>query len=199
MSVDMSRVRSPHSLKNKIERMLWNGVWLFLYWPSPRPFHAWRRFLLRLFGADIGQGARPYPAARIWLPRNLTMGAHSRLSDYVDCYCVDAIHIGANTVVSSYCYLCAASHDHTDPNFGLTTAPIHLGEGVWIAADSFLAPGVTVGDGAVVGARSSVFDDVEAWTIVAGSPAEFIKPRRLEGSPASNSSDAMPQCESSNA
>ena len=108
------------------------------------------------------------------------MGAHSRLSDHVDCYCVAPIEIGANTVVSSYCYLCAASHDYTDRHFALTTAPIRIGEGVWIAADSFLAPGITVGDGAVVGARSSVFKDVEAWTIVAGSPAEFIKPRRIE-------------------
>jgi putative colanic acid biosynthesis acetyltransferase WcaF len=97
----------------------------------------------------------------------------------VDCYCVERIEIGANTVVSSYCYLCGASHDHTDPHFALTTAPITIGEGAWIAADSFLAPGVAVGEGAVVGARSSVFDNVEPWTIVAGTPAEFIKPRRI--------------------
>jgi putative colanic acid biosynthesis acetyltransferase WcaF len=112
---------------------------------------------------------------------------------------VDAIYIGANTVVSSYCYLCAASHDHTDPHFGLTTSPIHLGEGVWIAADSFVAPGVTVGDGAVVGARSSVFDDVEAWTIVAGSPAEFIKPRRIDRAQTSQSPDATGHRESADA
>ena len=179
MTVDMSKARSPHSLWNKIERTLWNGVWLFLYWPSPRPFHAWRRFLLRLFGAEIGEGARPYPAARIWLPRNLTMGPHSRLSDHVDCYCVAPIRIGAHSVVSSYCYLCAASHDYTDPYFRLITAPIDIGEGTWVAADAFLAPGVTIGDGAVVGARSSVFDDVEPWTIVAGSPAQHIKDRPL--------------------
>jgi len=179
MTVDMSQVQSPHSLWNKIERTLWNGIWLFLYWPSPRPLHAWRRFLLRVFGAHIGDGARPYPAARIWLPRNLTMGPHSRLSDHVDCYCVAPIRIGAHSVVSSYSYLCAASHDYTDPNFRLTTAPIDIGEGSWVAADVFVAPGVTIGDGAVVGARSSVFDDVESWTIVAGSPATYIKDRPL--------------------
>jgi putative colanic acid biosynthesis acetyltransferase WcaF len=186
MTIDMSQVRSPHRWWNKIERTLWNGVWLLLYWPSPRAFHAWRRFLLRLFGAQIGPGARAYPAARIWLPRNLTMGPHSRLSDHVDCYCVAPIRIGAHSVVSAYCYLCAASHDYTDPHFRLTTAPIDIGEGAWIAADAFIAPGVTIGEGAVVGARSSVFDDVEDWTIVAGSPASYVKDRVVDGEPPRN-------------
>jgi putative colanic acid biosynthesis acetyltransferase WcaF len=61
----------------------------------------------------------------------------------------------------------------------LVTAPITLGERVWIAADVFVAPGVTIVDGAVVTARSSVFSDIASWTIAAGNPAKSVKRREL--------------------
>ncbi len=176
-ALELSQFRSAHSLRNKIERVLWGLVYLFLYRPSPRPFHFWRRFLLRLFGARVAPGARPHPTTRFWYPRNLTMGENSILGDYVDCYCVDRITLGANAVVSRYSYLCAATHDYKDPAFPLVTAPITIGAGAWVAADVFVGPGVTIGAGAVVGARSSVFRDVAPSAVVAGSPAKQIKTR----------------------
>ena len=168
---------------NKLARTLWNLVWLLLYRPSPTPLHGWRRFLLRLFGATIGPAAHPYPSAKIWAPWNLTMGAHSCLSHYVDCYCVDRITLGAHTTVSQYSFLCTASHDYTDPAMPLTTAPITLGERVWVTADVFVAPGVTIGEGAVITARSSVFQDIAPWTVAAGNPAQPLKPRLLHANP----------------
>jgi len=168
---------------NKLARTLWNLVWLLLYRPSPAPLHGWRRFLLRLFGATIGPGAHPYPSAKIWAPWNLTMGAHSCLSHQVDCYCVDRITLGAHTTVSQYSFLCTASHDYTDPAMPLTTAPITLGERVWVTADVFVAPGVTIGEGAVITARSSVFQDIAPWTVAAGNPAQPLKPRLLHANP----------------
>lgn len=174
----------PHvkhlSLYNKLVRALWNGVWLLLYRPSPVPLHGWRRFLLRLFGANIGQGTHLYPSAKIWAPWNLTMGAHSCLSHQVDCYSVDKIILGAHSIVSQYSFLCTASHDYTDPAMPLTTAPITLGKQAWITADVFVAPGVTIGDGAVIIARSSVFHDIEPWTVASGNPAQPVKPRRFD-------------------
>lgn len=180
MKVDLSKPRSSHSLRNKMERVLWGIVWRLLYRPSPRPFHAWRRLLLRMFGAEIGSGARPYPAAKIWLPRNLTMGAHSRLANDVDCYCVADVEIGAHVVVSSYSFLCTATHDYEHPHFPLKTAPIHIEEEAWVAADAFIGPGVTVGKGGVIGARSSVYGDVSSWTVVAGNPASVVKQRVIQ-------------------
>jgi putative colanic acid biosynthesis acetyltransferase WcaF len=108
------------------------------------------------------------------------MGDHSCLSEAVDCYCVDKIRIGPYSTVSQYSFLCTASHDYTNPNMQLVTAPIVIGERVWITADVFVAPGVAIGDGAVVSARSSVFADVEPWTVVAGNPARAVKPRMLK-------------------
>lgn len=165
------------TLRNKLARILWGGVWLLLYRPSPVLLHGWRRWLLRLFGARIGGGAHPYPSARIWAPWNLVMGEHSCLSHDVDCYCVDRIVLGAHATVSQYSFLCTASHDYTREDMPLTTAPIVIGERAWITADVFVAPGVTVGEGAVVTARSSVFHDLPPWTVAGGNPALPLRPR----------------------
>ena len=177
--VDVSKCFSAHSTRNKLGRILWGVVWLFLYRPTPRFLHGWRRFLLRSFGAKIGRGTFPFPSVKIWAPWNLEVGDHCALSDGVNCYCVDRITIGSHVTISQDSFLCTASHDYEDPHFGLITAPIHIGDGAWVAADAFIAPGVSVGAGAVVGARASVFREVAPWTIVAGNPARFIKHRRL--------------------
>lgn len=183
MLIAASSCPSAHSLRNKLGRILWNIIWLMLYRPSPRIFHGWRRFLLRLFGCKIGRGAHPYPSAKIWAPWNLEMGSHSCLGDHTDCYCVDKITIGSHSTVSQYSLLCTASHDYTDPSMPLITAPIVIGEGAWIAADVFIGPGVAIGDGAVIGARSSVFRNVEPWTVVAGNPTRVIKKRETSSQP----------------
>jgi putative colanic acid biosynthesis acetyltransferase WcaF len=112
------------------------------------------------------------------------MGDHSCLSHDVDCYCVDRITLGAQTTVSQYNFLCTASHNYTDPAMPLTAAPITLGNQIWITADVFIAPGVTIGDGAVITARSSVFHDIEPWIVASGNPAQPVKSRALHATTA---------------
>ena len=169
------------SLANKLARTAWQVVWLLLYRPTPRLFHPWRCLLLRLFGAKLGRAVHPYPSARIWAPWNLEMGDHACLSEGVDCYCVAPIRIGAHTTVSQYSFLCTASHDYTRADMPLVTAPVNIGERVWITADVFVGPGVTIGDGAVVTARSSVFTDIPPWVVARGNPAVPVKARVLQG------------------
>jgi putative colanic acid biosynthesis acetyltransferase WcaF len=135
--------------------------------------------LLRLFGARIGRGCKTFPSTRIWAPWNLTMGDYSSMGYDVDCYCVAPVSLGAHSTVSQYSFLCTASHDVSDSHMGLTSAPIHIGDQAWICADVFVAPGITVGQGAVAAARAVVVRDVETWTIVGGNPAVEIKKRRL--------------------
>lgn len=178
-SFRLNRVPSL-SMRNRIGRLLWHVVWLVLFRPTPRPFHAWRCLLLRAFGAKLGKGVHPYPSARVWAPWNLEMGDHSCLSEYVDCYCVDKVTLRANATVSQYSFVCTASHDYNHPDMPLVTAPIIIGERAWVAADVFVAPGVSIGDGAVVTARSSVFSDIERWTVASGSPAIFVRKRLLK-------------------
>lgn len=155
--------------------MMWTLVWNLCFRPSPRPFHAWRRSLLRLFGATIEAGAHPYPSAKIWAPWNLTMREGSCLADHVECYSVDRIVLEPYATVSQYSFLCTASHNYTLPERPVITAPIRIGRRAWVAADAFVGPGVTIGEGAVVGARASVFRSVDPWTVVGGTPARILK------------------------
>ena len=105
------------------------------------------------------------------------MEAGSCLGPGVDCYSVDRITLGANAVVSQRAFICTASHDHRSPDFPLTTAPVLIGENAWIAAEAYIAPGVTVGVGAVVGARAVAVHDVPAGAVVVGNPARVVSMR----------------------
>jgi putative colanic acid biosynthesis acetyltransferase WcaF len=168
---------SPHSWKNRLLRATWSGVWLLLFRPTPKILNGWRRLLLRLFGAHIGRGAIVHPSVKIWAPWNLSMDDHSCLAPYVDCYSAAPITLGEYAAVSQYSFLCAATHDYTSLARPLVVAPITIGKHAWICADVFVGPGVSIGEGAVVGARSSVYRSVESWWVVAGNPARKLRRR----------------------
>ena len=185
--VNIANTPSPHSTKQKLARTLWGAVYALVFRNTPRPMHALRRSILRLFGAKLAPGTKVLPRARVWAPWNLVMHENATIADDVDVYAVDRIEIGANTTVSQYSYLCGATHDHTHPRFPLVPRPITIGASCWIAADCYVAPGVAVGEGVVVGARSSVFADLPPWTICVGSPAKPVKERTLgEATPHEN-------------
>jgi putative colanic acid biosynthesis acetyltransferase WcaF len=175
--IDVSNKPSPYPFWHRAFRMTWSIVYVLLFRPSPRPFHAWRRLLLRLFGARMGKRSKVFSSARIFAPWNLHMGDHSTIAPDVDCYCAGPIHIGPHSTVSQYSYLCAATHDYEDRSMTLITSTIDIGAYVWVCADVFVGPGARIGDGVVVGARSSVFNELPPWTVCIGSPAAPKKPR----------------------
>jgi len=171
---------SPHSFGNKMGRIFWGLVRLLLFRPSPRVFHFWRRFLLRVFGAKIGANVKIDPSVQIWVPWNLEMSEESTLGHHVDCYNVARVVIGRHATVSQYAFLCTATHDPCDPFMKLLSVPIVLEDQSWVCAGAFVAPGVTIGTGALVGARAVVMRSVQPWDIVAGNPARVIKRRVLK-------------------
>jgi len=180
--IDVRACRSPYSLGNKAARALWGLVWLLLFRPSPMVAYGWRRLLLRAFGARIGRAAKVMPSVRVWAPWNLEMGEYSCLSHYVDCYSADKVSIGAHATVSQYSFLCTATHDVSNPHMGVVTAPISIEDQAWVCADVFVGPGVSIGTGAVVGARSSVFRDLPPWKVCVGTPARPTRDRILKRS-----------------
>jgi putative colanic acid biosynthesis acetyltransferase WcaF len=170
---------SRFTLRNRVMRILWQVVWATLFRPTPRLAYAWRNTLLRLFGARIGRRVHIMSSARIWAPWNLTMADHAAMGENVDCYCVAPVSIGRHTLVSQYSFLCSASHNHEVAGLPGFDAPIVIGDLAWVCADVFVGPGVTIGDGTVVGARSSVFGSLPEWVVAAGNPAKVIKKRVL--------------------
>lgn len=175
--LDFSEKKSWHSLENKIGRVLWGLIWCLLFRMSPRLCYGWRRLLLRLFRADIGRGVKIHPSVTIWAPWKLSIGDFSRIAEKVELYAVDQIIIGKNVTISKRSFLCGATHCPDDPAFTLLPGTIQVRDKVWIAAEAFIAPGVTLGEGSVAGARAAVFKDVAGWTIVGGNPARFLRER----------------------
>lgn len=173
-----NNVPSPYSFSNKITRFLWEFIWQLLFRPTPVYFHPWRCFILRLFGAKIGSRCVIYPNVRIWLPANLVMEDDCCLGPFVDCGNADVITLEKGSTVSQYSYLCTTSHDIDDPRMPVVTAPITIGAYAWVTARCFIGMGVKIGEGAVVGANSSVFRDIEPWSVVGGCPATFIRVRK---------------------
>lgn len=168
--------KSELSIRNRLGRAAWIVVFFTLYKIAPRPFHGWRRFWLCLFGAKIDRKSRVLASARIWAPWNLSMGANSILGDRVDCYSVAPINIMNGAVVSQDACLCAATHDYKSPDFTLVAKPITVHAGAWVAARAFVGPGVTVGEGAVLGACAVAFKDIPDGVTAVGNPVEFFRP-----------------------
>lgn len=183
MAVDLSTYKDLFGFRNKAYRFLWSVTSFFLFKPfflNFGPIRKWRVLVLRMFGAKVSFSANIYSNALIWSPRNLIVGDYSTIGPKVNCYNQDKVILGSNVVISQYSYLCAGSHDASRPDLPHITAPIKIEDQAWITADVFISMGVTIGEGAVVGARAAVFKDVEPWTIVGGNPAKFIKKRELK-------------------
>lgn len=149
-----------------------------LFRPSPRFMHGWRNSILRLFGAVIGEHVHIHSSVRIWAPWNLEVENFVGIGAGVNLYCMDQIRIGEYAVISQGSHLCCGSHDFNRQNFQLITAPITVGDRVWLCADSFVGMGVVIAEGVVLGARSVATKSIlEPWTVWAGMPAKKIKSR----------------------
>lgn len=164
-------------LGNKLFRVVWGAAWLCLARFTPPPLHGWRVAVLRAFGARVGRGVRVYGSCRFWDPRRVEIGDGSVLGRGVHCYNQGQVTIGRDVVISWGATLCASTHDVEDPAFPLLLRPIVVADHAWIAANAFVGPGVTVGEGAVLGACAVAMRRLEPWTYYSGNPAMALKPR----------------------
>jgi putative colanic acid biosynthesis acetyltransferase WcaF len=176
---DLTRFRVPPNFRGRSAAIvqLWWLVQATLFHTSPQICFGWRRFLLRLFGANVGRGVLVRPSAEITYPWKVTIGDHSWIGDGVVLYSLAEINIGAHAVISQRSYLCAGSHDPESVTFDQLGKPISIGRQCWIATDVFVAPGVSIGDAAVVGARSTVLHDLPAAMYCYGYPARPVRAR----------------------
>lgn len=159
--------------------LLWWLVQSTLFAMSPQPFYRWRAFLLRLFGAEIGQNVILRPSMRVTYPWKIKIGDNAWIGDRAELYSLLEIEIGEDTCISQDCYICTGSHDFRDPEFPYDCRPVLIGDQCWLAAGCFVGPGVTIGSETVVGARSLVLTDLEENSIYAGHPAKRRGPRSI--------------------
>jgi putative colanic acid biosynthesis acetyltransferase WcaF len=179
LDIAANRRAKKYSGGELLRRVLW-GLGRLAFRASPRPCFAWRRFVLRCFGAKVGAYVNTYPSTWIYFPWNLTVGDWSAIGEQAFIYNLGPVTLGEKVTISHRAQLCAGTHDYTQPDLPLLKPAIVINDQAWICADAFIGPGVKVGEGAIVGARAVVMKNVEPWSIVAGNPAKPIKQRRLK-------------------
>jgi len=163
--------------RQRLTETLWELIGQPLFRITFHNWYALRNRILRIFGADVHPSARIRPTARIAHPWQLKVGANTAIGDYAILYCLGPISIGRCCTVSQYSHLCDASHDFTRADMQLLTPGIAIDDDAWIAADTFVGPGVNVGQGAILGARASAFKDLKPWTIYGGDTAKELGKR----------------------
>ena len=171
------------SLRNRLARAVWGVVWLLLFRPSPRMAHGWRRLLLRVFGAKLGEHVHVHADVKIWAPWHLVVGDRVGVGSGANLYNMAPLHIGSGSVISQGAHLCGGTHDIDSDNFQLVAKPIVLGENVWICADAFVGPGVRIADDCVLGARAVLFKTISSpCGVWSGNPAVYKRDRKAQGS-----------------
>lgn len=178
LDIDKNRKVSKYSKKELVLRILWGGA-QYLFRFSPRTAHGWRCFLLRLFGAKVGRNVHIYNNAIIYMPWNLEIGDWSAIGEWALIYNLGKVNIGSKTTLSHKTHICAGTHDYDKAHLPLVKRSIDIGSQAWVCSEVFVGPGVCVGEGAILGARSVVVKNVKPWVIIAGNPAKYIKDRKI--------------------
>lgn len=176
---DLSTYKTPKGFRgrSKIVVQLWWIVQATFFRWSPQFLYGWRRLLLRSFGAKIGRNVIIRPTVKITYPWKLSIGNHSWIGDEVNLYTLGEISIGDHSVISQKSYLCTGTHDYTSSDFRIYAEPIIIEDKCWLATDVYVAPGITIHEGSVVGARSSVYSDLPSNKVCVGNPAKPVKNR----------------------
>lgn len=175
--LDTFRGGPSFPLKHRMLRAGWFLAWMLLARWTPPQLRRWRILLINIFGGCVHPTCNIYSSVNIWYPPNLEMKPHSSLGPGVECYCMAPITIGDFSVISQRATLCTGAHDINSSNFQIFSKPIVIGPNVWVAAEAFVGPGVSLAKGVVLGARAVTFKSIDPWMVAVGNPAMVIKKR----------------------
>lgn len=119
-------------------------------------------------------------------PGNISIGDGSFVGQGVSLNAVDELVLGEQVLVAAGCRIMTWNHVISDRSIdldelGKESAPVRIGDGVWLGYDAIVLPGVEIGKGAVIGAGAVVTNDVEPYTVVGGVPAKRLGERTSEG------------------
>ena len=169
------------SLKNRILRVIWffANILFFKYTPNINIFYIWRKYILILFGAEIGSNVKISSRCIIWAPWNLNIGDFSAIDDYVYLYSIDKIIIGSKDAISRGSFLSTGSHEIYSLKRKLIKKRVIIKDHAWIAAECFIHPGAIIGRGCVISARTVIKKKTKDWHIYEGNPGKILKKRNI--------------------
>ena len=159
------------------KQLLWYFIGVPLFYSHWFPFSGFKVWILRRFGAQIGQQVRIKSGVRVKFPWRLSVGDYVWIGENTWLDNLAPIAIESHVCLSQDVYLCTGNHDWSDPDFKLIPAAICIEQGSWLAARAVVGPGVTVGRGAVLCLGSVAGRSLQPMTIYAGNPAQPVKQR----------------------
>jgi len=157
---DLSIFKVPGTFrgKSKIAVQLWWILQETLFAWSPQFLYEWRSFLL-------------------WYPWKVKIGDYSWVGESCVLYSLGNITVGSHVAISHRVYVNTGGHEYNKKTFDIFSKPVVIEDECWITHDVYVAPGVTIGKGTIVSARSSVLKDLPAGKVCIGTPAKPIKDR----------------------
>ena len=130
----------------------------------------------KLTGVEVDPSFRLFPPFYSECGKNIRVGKNVFINACCKFQDQGGIRIGDNCLIGHNVTLATLNHDfNPDNRTAIYPKPVRIGNNVWIGSDSTILPGITIGDGAIIGAGSVVTKDVPANTIVAGNPARKMK------------------------
>ena len=177
--VDLSSYRPVGFVRGAgfLKESLWLLLSMLLFRLCPISLSGLKRWVLRGFGARIGRSVVIKPRVSITFPWKLEIGDYVWLGEECWLLNLERIVIGSNACISQRAFLCTGSHNYARTTFDLIVKPITVEDGAWIGANSWVAPGVTVGTHSVLAAGSVATRRLEPWGIYQGNPAIMVRQR----------------------
>lgn len=160
------------SRKEKLKLQLWRCIDTLMFQTSLNLLSCWRVFLLKCFGAKIGEKCYISPKARIFIPWHLKVGNCSSIDDYVFIKSTIDVVIDDYVSISNFVHIFPGGHNVRKRNFSSERETVHICNGAFIGADTYIGKGVTIGQMAVIGAKSVVLKDVPENVIAFGFPCQ---------------------------
>jgi putative colanic acid biosynthesis acetyltransferase WcaF len=169
-----------HPGAGAIKRALWYYVNTIFFRSGLLPVSAFKVFLLRLFGAQVGKGVVIKPGVNIKYAWHVKIGNHTWIGERVWIDNLLLVTIGSNVCIPQGAILQTGSHNYKKTSFDLITGSITLEDGVWIGCGAIINQGITVGSQSLLTSGSVVNKNMESYYIYQGNPAVKVRPRTIE-------------------
>ncbi|OGE65039.1 hypothetical protein A3I48_02055 [Candidatus Daviesbacteria bacterium RIFCSPLOWO2_02_FULL_36_7] len=153
---------------------------LLVTWVGLVPCHYFRLFFYSLAGMKIGSGSRIHMGASFFYLANIQIGTGTIIGGHVFLDGRDKLIIGNHVDIASGVMIYNSEHDINSEDFHAISAPVEIGDYVFIGPGVIILPGVKIGKGAVVAAGAVVTKDVPEFAIVGGVPAQVIGERKIK-------------------
>ncbi|MBI2196520.1 acyltransferase [Candidatus Daviesbacteria bacterium] len=178
MGKPLTTTEASKKAVNRIFNWVLDLELLLVTWAGLVPCHLFRLFFYTLAGVKIGKGSRIHVGARFFYPANIKIGEGTIIGDNIFLDGRDKLVIGNHVDIASGVMIYNSEHDVNSEDFHAVSAPVEIGDFVFIGPRAIILPGVRIGRGAVVAAGAVVTKDVEDFAIVGGVPAEVIGERK---------------------